>query len=112
MNAVLPAKSERTQYGEPEAPVGPSGSTCQTVKPALASPSMKARTPLTSEASSELKWSRTPQRLRSNTLSSSPGTADSSARAAHGSTMLRRTVPDRYRSIELLRGCDLQDPIQ
>ena len=45
MSAVLPAASERTQYGEPPVPVGPSGRICQTVKPALASQSMKARPP-------------------------------------------------------------------
>src|ERR1700722_11242805 len=67
MSAGLPAESERTQYGEPPLPVGPSGRICHTVKPALASQSMKARPPRPRPALSELTCSRTPARRRSST---------------------------------------------
>ena len=94
MNAGLPARSERTQYGEPSAPTGPSGSNCQTVKPAWASQSMNARPPRPSAASQR---AQVQQHARPAAIENRQPqvTVNSALRAPHDAAVLRRAAPDR-----------------
>ncbi len=66
-NAGLPAESERTQYGEPSAPAGPTGSICHTREAGRGQPVDESATAAPEGASSADNGSSTPARRRSNT---------------------------------------------
>src|SRR6516225_2617305 len=109
--AGLPAKSERTQYGERSAPTGPTGRICHTENPASASQSMNARPPRPSAASIADIGSSTPARRRSKTGSLTLNTAVcpvspvEPVELTHG--VGRVVVPEPPEPVRALAQCEL-----